>query len=388
MHTAPVARQVQWERVRSDLQVLSRAGLEMGEFLEEAHLSLQRVLDHQALCVLTVDPATCLATGDHKLGEIWPDAELDARFGAIEYGEVDPTAFHELAVADRPAAAVGIEGDRDELALNRHRTFLAPVYGFADELRVVARANGRTWGGFAFHRGSGGALFSADDAERAASLSHSLAVGLRGAILARRTSPAALHDHGPAVLVIGRDGQVAQASVGATAWLEELDDPPSWSGPESTLAALVAEARRFAGGGSRVPPRLRVRGRSGRWLVLSASPLSGAAATGLDVVVTIEEARPPEIVSLVVAAFALTPREREVTELVLQAMATKDIAAALHMSAYTVQDHLRSVFDKAGVRSRRELMARVFFDQYVPRMGGDVAPDGWFVEPGRRTPER
>ena len=81
-----------------------------------------------------------------------------------------------------------------------------------------------------------------------------------------------------------------------------------------------------------------------------------------------EEARPPELAPLIADAYGLTDRERRVTELVARGLPTADIGRRLHLSAYTVQDHLKSIFDKTGASSRGELVARLFFDHYAPRL--------------------
>jgi hypothetical protein len=66
---------------------------------------------------------------------------------------------------------------------------------------------------------------------------------------------------------------------------------------------------------------------------------------------------------------------------VVQGLSTKEIASALGLSGYTVGDHLKAIFEKVGVRSRGELVARLFFDHYYPRLlqSTALAPDGWFA---------
>jgi DNA-binding CsgD family transcriptional regulator len=372
-----MSRDLMAQRVRRDIDVLSRAGLGTEDFLAEAVGSLARAVPHVGACVAHIDPSTRLNTGAHKFGDLLGRDEHDAQWGLLEFSTHNPVAMRELAARGTPAVAV-VEWNRTgEDPTSRIADFMRPNFGYVDELRTVFRDGDQVWGGMSIFRGGSERPFEADDVALMSSLSTAFALGMRTGLLARMMSAEPIPAAGPAVLIVGPDDTIQQLSTGAEDRLAELTT--STDLPTGVVAALVGAARRYATGTVDHPPRCRMRGRNGMWLTLHATTLSARDGAVGDVVVTIDEARPPEIVPLVVAAFDLTPRERDVTLLVLQGVETKEIAARLHVSTYTVQDHLKSIFDKADVRSRRELIARIYFDQYVPRMGTDIGPSGWFA---------
>jgi DNA-binding CsgD family transcriptional regulator len=57
--------------------------------------------------------------------------------------------------------------------------------------------------------------------------------------------------------------------------------------------------------------------------------------------------------------YRLSPRETEVVELVLLGYRNRDIATTLGTSAATVKKHLTHIFDKVGVDTRTQLIARI-----------------------------
>ena len=369
------------ERVRRDVEVLSRAGLDADAFLTEVFDSLARALPSDAACVASIDPATGLATGAYKFGALTGRSDTDELWGLTEYGQVEPTSYTELARNGVPAVGLDLATGGDARRSLRVRELVQTALGCHDELRLLALDHGQLWGGAALFRSGACSPYTPADVEFAASLSSHLARGLRVGVLARLAeAPPPTASTGPAVLLFDEHGRLQQTTHQASERLAQLSQDDRSPAPPAVLASLVAAAWRYAAGDTDVLPSTRIRGRTGEWLVLHASPLSPASGAAPSVVVTIEQARPPEIVPLVVAAFGLTRRERDVTRLVLQGVDTREIAAVLHLSPHTVQDHLKSVFEKCGVGSRRELVARVFFDQYAPRMGAALGPSGGFAD--------
>jgi DNA-binding CsgD family transcriptional regulator len=106
-------------------------------------------------------------------------------------------------------------------------------------------------------------------------------------------------------------------------------------------------------------------------LILYASRLTHAGAPG-QVAVMFEVAHPMEVAPLIMQAYHLTKREGEVTHFLLQGCATTEIAAILQITANTVQEHLKAIFAKANVRSRRELTGRIFAQHYQPHFLADA----------------
>ncbi len=83
--------------------------------------------------------------------------------------------------------------------------------------------------------------------------------------------------------------------------------------------------------------------------------------------VIIHPAAPQDVAPVIALSYGLTGRECQVAMQCIQGHATREIAQALAMSPHTVQDHLKSIFDKTGVRSRGELVGQIFLDHYATR---------------------
>jgi DNA-binding CsgD family transcriptional regulator len=333
---------------------------------------LERAVPFEGACLLTLDPATLLPTNDVAENALGP--EMLPRFMEIELCEPDFNRFSALARQRRPAASLS-EATRGDLEQSlRYRELCRPS-GFDDEARVVCSDSTGTWGALTLRRETGRPPFEASEVGFLGSVAPLVAEGLRRAAILGDVAIG--HQPSTGVVVLAPDNSVDMATPGAERLLADLaaSDTPGGKLPVAVVS-VASRARRIASDYRNDPDRqvrrpdtfarARVRTANGSWITVRGSVLGDGPDSSVAVVM--DQARPPELAPLIADAYGLTDRERRVTELVAKGLPTNDIGHRLHLSAYTVQDHLKSIFDKTGAGSRGELVARLFFDHYAPRL--------------------
>ncbi|MFH7596134.1 helix-turn-helix transcriptional regulator [Streptomyces racemochromogenes] len=326
--------------------------------LEAAAAELARTVPFELWAGVLLDPDTLLNVGGvyrHGVGAQWMPRMLD-----IEYREGDALQMPVLARPGTPPVGTlhtGLDGRLDRST--RYRDIYRPQ-GLGDEMRILLRDAGRVWGALVMVRDAGGVPFSAAETEFAARLSAPLGRALRDSLTA---VPGGRDPEARAMVLLSARYEVLSSSAAAQGWFAELAEvPAAGTGLPAAAYGVAAAALRSTTGGSRVC----VPTRSGGWAGIEGWRLDGGSAP--QIALSVGPASPPDRISALLRAYALTPRECQVLRQVLRGSSTAQIATGLALSQLTVQDHLKSVFTKTGVRSRRELLGQVFFHQYLPEL--------------------
>lgn len=354
------------QQAKDKIASLAGEGLDLVTFWQETNKLLARAVpNYMSPCWFTLDPASLLVTSHYNPEML----ELPPQWLAHEYFEDDFHKIADVACSKRGLSTIHEATGGDPSRSLGWNLYVRP-YGGDQELLVALRTfTGEIWGVLGLYREKGQPVFSSDECRFLQEVAPYLAEGARrGLLVGEATDPEG--PEAPGLLILKEDWTVESLTPGVAYWLDELPGG-DWTARGKLPPAVLAVAGRAlrTAGHANAPGEVavaRVLARSGRWMVLHGAALVSSGARRSAVI--IEPGHPARIASLLMAAYQLTEREQEVTGLVLQGNSTAEIAARLVISAHTVQQHLKSVFEKTAVRSRRELIGRLFFSHYEPRL--------------------
>jgi DNA-binding CsgD family transcriptional regulator len=386
-----VASGVATSRARDEIVRLSHAGLDTLALRAEIVARIEKVIPHDTYWFPSVDPATLLVTG--AVVKNIPEWAAP-HFFENEFLRDDYNKFTDLVTGPAKVNSLFEATDGDLDKSERYRGLLADL-GLGDDLRVALMDGPACWGYLCFHRERSSPGFTPADTAFLRPLVRHIAAGLRTSLL-QGAGAGVDTPHEPGVVVLASDLSVVAANDAAERWLDELAAGEGHV-PGSLPDAICAAAARLwaiekADEPHLMPPPVaRARTRSGEWLTMHASRLAGSSLAGSSgggaLAVIIEPSEPLDIAPLIVQAYGLTRRESDVAMLVLHGLSTAQISARLHISENTVQDHLKAIFDKVGVRSRGDLTAQLAIRHYAPRgafqrfkRGPGYQPREWFFD--------
>ncbi|MCU1456336.1 MAG: LuxR family transcriptional regulator [Actinomycetia bacterium] len=340
-----------WDRQVTGMAELARRGLDAAAFQAQGLDRLRSIVSIDAVFFATVDPATVLFTS--AIAEE-PLRAATPLFLDNEFARADVNKFAALASSPERVGSLdhATRGKRAESP--RYREVLAPL-GLGDELRVALVSGGQCWGVLCLHREDGESGFSDDEVDLMRRLGPHFGDGLRRGV-ALSSAPGAAESAGPGIVVLEPDLSVASINAQADRWLHDIAGD-AWSDRGELPMTIAAAAAALMGDPQPLPTGVatRLQTLDGTWITVHASPLEGPA--GRRIAVLLEPATPPQLASLILAAYGLTPAQERVAALVVQGWSTRRIMLELEISSNTLQEHLGGVFEKFGIGSRRELVA-------------------------------
>ena len=331
---------------RERLERLSESQCDSDAARREAILELQRTIGFDRWCWPLADPETAVplsGLAEHDYGPNLPHA-LE-----LEFAGGDFVAKHIVAREKRAVAGLNADTGGDLARSRRWDEVLRPV-GIGDIAVAACRDELGCWGWIEAYRDTADRAFDEEELELLADVARQMAPVLRRS-RAKVRNPAK-EAAATGVLVLDAQLRVTTSTEAAFRWIAALPAAPLFTAwgilppvvyPIVTMARTVGQAHALE------------QTADGRWLMIEASGV--ADATEGDVAVTFRGATPAETFVLLCHAYALTRRERDIVRTVIVGHDTRAIAERLSISRHTVQDHLKAIFDKTGVRSRRELLA-------------------------------
>jgi DNA-binding CsgD family transcriptional regulator len=357
------------ERARDRIAALAGAGLDLVGLWREATAIIEPVVPHyMGPCWYTLDPASLLITShfNEYIREL-PQESLALEYYEDDVNQLADVVRSESGVSTLHEATNGVPGSSPRWRAN------IELGGDQEMIVGLRTASGDAWGGLGLYREPGDPMFQPDEIGFVRAIAPSLAEGARRALLlGEATDPEG--PEAPGLLVLSSDWKVQSATPGVEELVSDLPEG-DWDAGRLPSAVLAVAGRALRSAEGRDAPGevalARVLTRSGRWMVLHGATLVSDGQRRVAVI--IEPAHPARIVPLLMSAYGLTGREQDVTSLVLQGESTTSIAERLVVSAHTVQQHLKSIFEKVGVRSRRDLVGKVFFSYYEPRLRDNEA---------------
>jgi DNA-binding CsgD family transcriptional regulator len=367
-----------FERGRHELVRLSHQGLDRATFTRRAAEVVAPAVQFEGACWHTVDPATLLITSHYTN----LSGEGFAFICRNEYLQEDVNKFSSLAGRRRPVGILSEATEGKPRRSARFREIYAPR-GWGSERRASFDAAAVSWGSVMMLREAGRPDFTGAEAGFLVSVARHVAHGLRTAILSESLEKGS-GETMPGLVVVDAAGEPELVTPAAERWMTELGDDarsPNGSALPAAVLAVAGHARAASNlpEAQSEPARARVPAHSGRWLVLHGTSMTDPPDGRIAVI--IEPASPVQVAPMIVEAYGLTPREREVVSLATRGLSNGEIAARMWVTPYTVQDHLKSIYEKTGAHSRNDLIARLFYEHFQPRLDGEpeLGLDGWFA---------